>query len=1022
MEARIAVFIPSYPNLDKNNFTHDIHRKKEFNELKMDAVEDVPSEQGKPLLSQNLQSRFITPLTQYDSCLMVHGTGTGKTCVSSIIAENFNDKMEPQLKPKILVLVPNDNLIENYVAEVAQRCTAVGTYDISTQKSMKKSVKNVYTIMKYKDFTNKLKSFNPTFFDNSLIIIDEVHNLKKNNKKSKTGKTTQTSKKYTAIHNFLHNIRSSKVVLLSGTPMYDNEAEIADIMNLILPLNKQMPVGKDFTKKFFRKDADGNLKLKNEGELAEFFKGRVSYLRSMQSTAKRIEYGVLDPFTKDTIVYPSVMGSMQSKAVSKSGEGAINEAIRYVPRNNSTFAVQGGKVNEVFEPQSGKTFPAYTKKYAHLKNIKTLEQLKPYSSKLVEILKWLDKHPNETAFIYDPFVNDLGGVLNIATILKQFGWTWKRTPKEMNSTVQNSFAVFSSSVSAISSGKAIASTLKTFNDPKNKEGKYLRLIIGSRTVSEGLTMKNVRQLHITSGHWNTPLIDQVMGRIFRVGSHDAHSPENRYVRIFRHVAVDKGTTKLNITEGRGGKILKTIIASSTPTVDIDVYATAEDKEFRQTQIIRILKESAWDCSLTYRRNVLEGDVDHTRDCNFEKCNYECRWFANQDIDKSEKVWDYTIPKYQIDYRTYDVYPYSDEAVRAIQQTVMESFRDEIDYIPVNYFVNLLSNQHNKFLILKAIIDIISNGVPIKTNRGITKYLKESMDMLYIDTSRSDKTFAIDSYYNRYQKMMYAPSLKDVVYTSNADKDLRLIELACENRDVKYLNDVSYGTMITLIEEAYLKTSDENPLTNLIKSEYAKSIYKTTRGWLLHTLHNNKARQFAFNMSVQGITSKLTGNVRVLKPDDDKWDYLSPEEEAVVSTEISTKPREEEMIRGDIIGVIKTYPDKRIFAIKHKETAKGKSSRGRNCSTIKKADLYKIIADNNIFIWNAAQEDIDLYKSWDKSRMKDAVKRQPEFSAFVEYIDSYSKEQMIKLFTLHRFSGDELCKMLEDWFLETENIF
>ena len=92
-----------------------------------------------------------------------------------------------------------------------------------------------------------------TRFSNYAFCIDEVHNLRTKESITKihesTTKSTDT-KDYEKIHDFLHKLQNKKVILLSGTPMADLPSEIADIMNLILPLNKQMPTGINFDNKF----------------------------------------------------------------------------------------------------------------------------------------------------------------------------------------------------------------------------------------------------------------------------------------------------------------------------------------------------------------------------------------------------------------------------------------------------------------------------------------------------------------------------------------------------------------------------------------------------------------------------------------------------------------------------------------------------------------------------------------------------------------------------------------------------
>ncbi|OUM58776.1 hypothetical protein PIROE2DRAFT_15880, partial [Piromyces sp. E2] len=49
---------------------------------------------------------------------------------------------------------------------------------------------------------------------------------------------------------------------------------------------------------------------------------------------------------------------------------------------------------------------------------------------------------------------------------------------------------------------------------------------------------NVRQLHIFTPHWNYEKINQIIGRIRRVGSHDALPPEQRSVNIYLYMAYD----------------------------------------------------------------------------------------------------------------------------------------------------------------------------------------------------------------------------------------------------------------------------------------------------------------------------------------------------------------------------------------------------------------------------------------------------------------------------------------------------
>ena len=75
--------------------------------------------------------------------------------------------------------------------------------------------------------------------------------------------------------------------------MKDSPEEIASVMNLILPLGEQLPVKQEFLDNFFietRKDLY-TIKPEMKPILKSKFKGRISYLKSMKSSIKKIMEG-----------------------------------------------------------------------------------------------------------------------------------------------------------------------------------------------------------------------------------------------------------------------------------------------------------------------------------------------------------------------------------------------------------------------------------------------------------------------------------------------------------------------------------------------------------------------------------------------------------------------------------------------------------------------------------------------------------------------------------------------------------
>ena len=82
-------FFPSYPSLKNPNFYQQLYEKKEFYDL------SEKGKQGTFLNHQLIPSRFLSPWTFYQSLLLVHDTGTGKSgCAASTldVLKNFDEE------------------------------------------------------------------------------------------------------------------------------------------------------------------------------------------------------------------------------------------------------------------------------------------------------------------------------------------------------------------------------------------------------------------------------------------------------------------------------------------------------------------------------------------------------------------------------------------------------------------------------------------------------------------------------------------------------------------------------------------------------------------------------------------------------------------------------------------------------------------------------------------------------------------------------------------------------------------
>lgn len=79
--------------------------------------------------------------------------------------------------------------------------------------------------------------------------------------------------------------------------------------------------------------------------------------------------------------------------------------------------------------------------------------------------------------------------------------------------------------------------VKRLNETMLKERDDI-VLIGSQEVMEGLTFKEIRQVHILDPMWNMASMNQVMGRAIRFGSHSKRAQQqDRNVTCFLHVTV-----------------------------------------------------------------------------------------------------------------------------------------------------------------------------------------------------------------------------------------------------------------------------------------------------------------------------------------------------------------------------------------------------------------------------------------------------------------------------------------------------
>ena len=140
-----------YPEIQNIDFYKKIFMKKEFHKI-LDKKNNITNSDFKLLPQQEFLKNFISKHTPYNSVLIFHGTGVGKTCTAIRIAEGFKNILKKK-KKKIIVLLQR-NIRENFIKELynidkPDNKQCVGTeYKFSSIESNLEKDKKLFKIKK----------------------------------------------------------------------------------------------------------------------------------------------------------------------------------------------------------------------------------------------------------------------------------------------------------------------------------------------------------------------------------------------------------------------------------------------------------------------------------------------------------------------------------------------------------------------------------------------------------------------------------------------------------------------------------------------------------------------------------------------------------------------------------------------------------------------------------------------------------------------------------------------------------
>lgn len=338
-----------YPTLNDPNFNTKIALRKEFFDTKMDVDNTKSVEEEAEILcnaqielapNQQFVRNFLSVETPYNSLLLYHGLGTGKTCSAISVAEEMRDYMKQMGINQQIFVIASPNVQENFRLQLfderelreiepgvwnIRACTGnkfikeinpmnmKGLTRDKIIKQIRQLISSHYSFFGYNEFANYARTHASSvgisqdeavihevrrknaasaasgsaavpkkgrksaadiakaadmetlaietlsvsklrkLFANTLIIIDEVHNIRitDDNRDKRVAKI---------LFQIVQKVNNVRLLLLSGTPMYNSYKEIVWLINLMNLNDRRATI--DIADVFddrgnFRLDADG---------------------------------------------------------------------------------------------------------------------------------------------------------------------------------------------------------------------------------------------------------------------------------------------------------------------------------------------------------------------------------------------------------------------------------------------------------------------------------------------------------------------------------------------------------------------------------------------------------------------------------------------------------------------------------------------------------------------------------------------------------------------------------------------
>lgn len=564
---------------------------------------------------QHFVAQYISRYSPHRGLLVYHGLGSGKLCSAITIAEGFlkHHRMYEETDIWIISKKALKKSFENEVFKITslltpefmrEQCTGDQYYKLIPEhktlshdklsQRITKVIKSRYKFFGYETFANRVQEWIddgslPDKAKNKIIIIDEAHNIRNG---------TEGDKKI--IEPFLQCIEhgeNNRLILLTATPMYNEAEEMLWLLSLLC-----MNEGNDMLSPY-RLPKLNEETYRLVGELAAHY---VSYVKSgnpftfpLRITPKMLNLPTLkEKWTKyipDGIV-PSVLSGLQLDYIKQASKDKHATALAR-QLNNIAYTKKLTKEAATYTEGKEGVYSVFTKRgdAFQLEYLDASQpildpafgQLKNHATKLYTLSQLLVGSKG-LVVVYSNFI--WGGLIPLAVMLEHMGMKRFGEKNVLAAGVARGrgegYGEVSGRSYCILAGDAELmgeSKIDRLLDEINKG--TVKVVLMSPVAGEGLSFKNVREMHILDPWYHMNAVEQAIGRAIRNCSHSRLELEDRNVSVFLHATVYP--------------------TGSKETEDIRAYHIAADKQAEIIKLDKVIRENAIDCGL-YELPSVEG--------------------------------------------------------------------------------------------------------------------------------------------------------------------------------------------------------------------------------------------------------------------------------------------------------------------------------------------------------------------------------------------------------------------------------